>query len=106
MSELGPVSFGQEDEPIFLGKEIATHKDYSEQTAQKIDGAVRQLLDSCFQEAERILTEHKDELEKLARTLTEKETLTDSEVRELLGFAAKKVDEEDNDDPDTVAPPQ
>lgn len=106
MSELGPVSFGQEDEPIFLGKEIATHKDYSEQTAQKIDAAVRQLLDSCFKDAETILTEHKDELEKLARTLTEKETLTDSEVRELLGFPAKEAYEEDNDDPDTVAPPQ
>ncbi|MFW6329971.1 MAG: ATP-dependent zinc metalloprotease FtsH, partial [Alkalispirochaetaceae bacterium] len=90
MSELGPVAFGQEDEPIFLGKEIATHKDYSERTAQEIDGAVKQLLNSCFSEAEQILTEHKDQLENLAQTLTEKETLTDSEVRKLLGFPQRR----------------
>ena len=106
MSELGPVAFGQEDEPIFLGKEIATHKDYSEQTAQQIDAAVKQLLDSCFSEAQNILTTNKDQVETMARALTERETLTDHEIRELLGFPPKKSDEEDNENPRTPAPPE
>jgi len=86
MSRLGPQSFGQEDEPIFLGKEIATHKDYSESTAQQIDQEVKRILDECFREAETILTEHKDQLEGLAKELVEKETLSDLEIRMLFGF--------------------
>ncbi|WP_018525621.1 ATP-dependent zinc metalloprotease FtsH [Alkalispirochaeta alkalica] len=86
MSSLGPVSFGQEDEPIFLGKQIATHKDYSESTANAIDLEVRKILEECFRQAEEILQEHQDQLELLAATLVEKETLSDNEIRDLLGF--------------------
>ena len=86
MSELGPVSFGQEDEPIFLGKQIATHKDYSEATAQAIDTEIRRILNESYQVAEAILTEHRDQLEELARVLVERETLSDSDIRELFGF--------------------
>ncbi len=89
MSRLGPQSFGQEDEPIFLGKEIATHKDYSESTAQNIDNEVKRILDECYRDAETILTEHKDQLEDLARVLVEKETLTDHEIREMFGFPVR-----------------
>jgi cell division protease FtsH len=102
MSRLGPQSFGQEDEPIFLGKEIATHKDYSESTAQNIDSEVKRILDECYRDAESILTEHKDQLEELARVLVEKETLTDHEIREMFGFPARPhiddtPDQEDGD---------
>jgi cell division protease FtsH len=86
MSEMGPVAYAQEDEPIFLGKEIARHKDYSEHTAQAIDREVTRILTECLDEARSILQEHKDQLERLTATLVEKETLTDAEVRELLGF--------------------
>ena len=86
MSEMGPVAYAQEDEPIFLGKEIARHKDYSEHTAQAIDREVTRILTECLNEARGILQEHKDQLERLTTTLVEKETLTDAEVRELLGF--------------------
>ncbi len=88
MSDVGPIAFGQEDEPIFIGKEIARHKDYSEQTAQGIDSAVHDILDSCYREAEQILRVHVDQLHSLAKALVEKETLTDEEVRELLGFGS------------------
>ncbi|HUX14632.1 MAG TPA: ATP-dependent zinc metalloprotease FtsH [Spirochaetia bacterium] len=88
MSDVGPIAFGQEDEPIFIGKEIARHKDYSEQTAQDIDGAVHNILDSCYREAEQILRDHVDQLHSLAKALVEKETLTDEEVRGLLGFGS------------------
>jgi cell division protease FtsH len=88
--EMGPVTYGQEDEPIFLGKEIARHKDYSEETAQKIDRSVRKILDEARQQAEEILKTHKQELEKLADTLLARETLVDDEIRSLLGFPPRE----------------
>ncbi|MDR3019850.1 MAG: ATP-dependent metallopeptidase FtsH/Yme1/Tma family protein, partial [Treponema sp.] len=88
--ELGPVAYGQEDEPIFLGKEIARHKDYSEDTAQRIDKAVREILDNARKNATDILESHKAELEKLADALLARETLIDDEVRELLGLPQKE----------------
>ncbi|GHV88958.1 ATP-dependent zinc metalloprotease FtsH [Spirochaetia bacterium] len=82
--ELGPVTYGQEEEPIFLGKEIARHKDYSEDTAQRIDQAVKLILDTGRTAAESILAEHKANLEKLADALLSRETLIDDEVRKIL----------------------
>jgi len=90
MSELGFVAFGQEDEPLFIGKEIAQHKDYSEDTAKKIDAQVSQILDSCLTETRKLLNDHKDDLEKLTEALIEKETLDDMEIRELLGLGKKQ----------------
>jgi cell division protease FtsH len=83
---LGPVAFGQEDEPIFLGKEIARHKDYSEETAQRIDDEIKRIISDSMESVRRILTDHKDQLLKLAETLVEKETLDDAEIRELLNL--------------------
>ena len=88
--ELGPVTYGQEEEPIFLGKEIARHKDYSEDTAQRIDRAVREILDNARNNAAEILESRKAELEKLADTLLARETLIDDEVREILGLPPKE----------------
>jgi cell division protease FtsH len=90
MSEdVGPVTYGQKDEPIFLGKEIARHKDYSEETARHIDAAVRRILDECRSVAEKLLSENRTKLERLAAALLEKETLIDDEIRRLLGFPAR-----------------
>ena len=87
MSEdVGAVSYGREDEPIFMGKEIERHKGYSEESAQKIDRAVEKLLNEARKRTVKILTEHRDQLDKLTQALVEKETLDDKEVRELLGF--------------------
>jgi cell division protease FtsH len=88
--ELGPVTFGQEDEPIFLGKEIARHKDYSENTAQLIDNAIKRFLDLAREKAETILGAHREDLEKLADALIARETLVDDEVRALLGLPARE----------------
>jgi cell division protease FtsH len=82
--EMGPVTYGQEEEPIFLGKEIARHKDYSEDTAQRIDRAVKEILDKARENAAGILQSNKEKLEKLADELIARETLVDSEVREIL----------------------
>ena len=87
--ELGPVAYGQEDEPIFIGKEIARHKDYSEDTAKRIDSAVKAILTQCLDAAQSILGERKAQLETLAEQLILKETLVDDEIRSLLGFPAR-----------------
>jgi cell division protease FtsH len=89
--DIGPVAYGQEDEPIFLGKEIARHKDYSEDTAQRLDKAIREILDRSRENAAQIINKYKTELENLADALLARETLIDDEVREILGLPAKDV---------------
>ncbi|MDR0450332.1 MAG: ATP-dependent zinc metalloprotease FtsH [Treponema sp.] len=89
--ELGPVAYGQEEEPIFLGKEIARHKDYSEETARRIDRAVGGILDKARDQAGKILETHRAELEKLAEALLARETLVDDEVRAILGLAPRET---------------
>ena len=88
--DLGPVAFGQEDEPIFIGKEIARHKDYSEETARRIDEAVHRILDACLERARVILETQKDKLQVLAEALIQRETLLDSDVRTRLGYPARE----------------
>jgi cell division protease FtsH len=84
------VAYGQEEEPIFLGKEIARHQDYSEDTAQRIDRAVKDILDRARETAREIIASHKAELEKLADALISRETLVDNEVREILGLPLRE----------------
>jgi cell division protease FtsH len=86
MSEMGFIGFGKEDEPLFLGREIAQHKDYSEDTARRIDAEVTKILESAMADTRSILTEHRDQLDTLTNELVEKETLDDAQIRVLLGF--------------------
>jgi cell division protease FtsH len=83
-AELGPVAYGQKDEPIFLGKEIARHKDYSDDTASRIDAAVNSILNTGRGLAETLLSENRAVLDRLALALLDKETLSGEEVRALL----------------------
>jgi cell division protease FtsH len=87
--KIGPMALGSEGEPIFLGKEIATHKDYSEETARTIDSEIRRILHEGLDAVRSILKAHRDQLDKLANELVSKETLDDDEVRRLLGFAPR-----------------
>jgi cell division protease FtsH len=87
--DLGPVAYGQEDEPIFIGKEIARHKDYSEDTAMRIDRAVFAILDEGRKKAFEVLTEHRDQLVNLAEELIRKETLLDEDIKALFGFGTQ-----------------
>ncbi len=86
---LEPIAYGQEDEPIFLGKEIARHKDYSEHTAERIDRALADILEEARRAAFDILTEHRDQLDRLAEELIAKETLLDEDIRAMFGFPAR-----------------
>lgn len=83
-SKLGPVSYGQNDEPIFIGKEIAQHKDYSDATASLIDNEIKGILQDSLDEVRKILNDHKDLLIRLSELLLEKETLDDKEIRDFL----------------------
>ena len=84
MSELGPLSFGKKEEQIFLGREIAQHRDYSEATALRIDEQVKKLVEAAYSRANGIIEEHSEALVQIAETLLEREVLDGSEVRALI----------------------
>ncbi len=91
MSEkVGFVSYGAEDEPIFIGKEIAQHKDYSEATAKTIDSEINAILSGCLKETEEILDKNRNQLDTLAEALVREETLDDARIRELLNLPSAK----------------
>jgi cell division protease FtsH len=86
MSEkLGPLTFGKKDEQIFLGREIAKHKDYSEKIAEEIDEEVRNMVTWAYEEAKSLLTENFEILDTFAKTLLEKETMDRQEIDQMLG---------------------
>ena len=84
MSDLGPLTFGKKEEQIFLGREISQHRDYSEDTAIKIDGEVRKLVNHGYETAKSILEGNRDTLQKIAMALLEREVLDASEVMLLV----------------------
>ena len=85
MSEkLGPITFGQKQEQVFLGRDIVKGKGYSEKTATEIDAEIHSLIMSCYERAKTLLSENKDKLIKLATKLLENEVLEGNEVEELL----------------------
>jgi cell division protease FtsH len=99
MSELGPVTFGQNDEYVFLGKELHEARDYSEATAAKIDEQISKLIITGRELAENILSEHVDKLELVAQTLIEKETIEQAQFKKLMeegvSSATSLIDEHD-----------
>jgi cell division protease FtsH len=84
MSEnMGPLTFGKKEEQIFLGREIAQHQDYSEDTALKIDHEVKRFVTDNYQRAHQMLTEHKEVLVKMAEELLTREVLDADQVKRL-----------------------
>ena len=99
MSEaLGPLSYGKNEEQIFLGREIAQHRDYSEETAKLIDSEINGLIDASYQRAKRLLEENLDILHKLAELLLEKETVLGKELDELIRSMRPGIDLPFNDE--------
>ncbi|HYX67998.1 MAG TPA: ATP-dependent zinc metalloprotease FtsH [Terriglobales bacterium] len=84
MSQLGPLTFGKKEEQIFLGREIAQHRDYSEETAIKIDQEVRRLVDESYNRSREILAGNRDGLTRIAEALLEREVLDANEIKMLL----------------------
>jgi cell division protease FtsH len=97
MSErLGPLTFGKREEHIFLGREIAQQKDYSEETAVAIDNEIKRIVLENYERAKGIIVQHLDKLHRLATTLLEKEVLAGEEIDEVLGL----------NHPPAILPPQ
>jgi cell division protease FtsH len=84
MSSLGPLTFGKKEEQIFLGREIAQHRDYSEDTAIKIDLEVRRLVDDGYTRAKSLLSDSREVLTKIAMALLEREVLDATEIKLLV----------------------
>jgi cell division protease FtsH len=84
MSALGPLAFGKKEEAIFLGREIAQHRDYSEDTAIHIDQEVRRIVTAGYEGARSILENNRDTLERIAMALLEREVLDAVELKLLL----------------------
>jgi cell division protease FtsH len=90
MSELGPLSFGERDDLIFLGRELATHKNFSEHTAEMIDVEVKKIITRCYNRAKELIEKNQDKLVKIAEALLEKEILSSEEINELINGQSKQ----------------
>jgi cell division protease FtsH len=87
--KLGPVSFGKKDEQIFLGREMATHKNYSEATAVEIDEEIRRIVDENYNRVIQLLNANVETLHRLSAELIEKENLSGDEVDRIIAGAPR-----------------
>jgi cell division protease FtsH len=84
MSELGPLAFGQGDEPVFLGRDFQQRAAYSEETAQRIDAEVQRIVRSSYERAHEILRREREVLDRIARELLEHESLDGGEIYRII----------------------
>ncbi len=88
--EMGPLTFGKAEEQVFLGREIATHKNYSEETAERIDQEISRIVMENYERAKKLLSENIDTLHRLSKQLLEKEVLNAEELDEIIGVQTEK----------------
>lgn len=86
MSSLGPISFSEEGEEVFLGRDMGIKKTYSEDTAKLIDKEIQRIVTDGYEKAVEIITNNKDKMDKMAQTLLEKEVIDSKEIDEILGI--------------------
>jgi len=102
MSEMGPLTFGKKEEQIFLGREIAQHRDFSEDTAIKIDQEVKKIVTAQYERAKAIIEENRETMIRLAEVLLERESLDGVEIRRIVAGLPldenKSVDSGDGED--------
>lgn len=104
--KLGPLTFGKREEQIFLGKEFSRHKDYSEKTAEEIDGEVKTIVAERYDYAKSLLLDNKKTLIRLANALLEKETLDASEIEAVIKNTNGSGPAPETADTDSSAPEQ
>ena len=88
MSDLGPVSYAERNDLVFLGREIAEGRNYSDKVAEQIDGEVNKIVTRAYERAKKLLADNKEKLVAVAKGLLERETLDTGEVKSLMGGTA------------------
>ena len=83
-NELGPLTYGENEDEVFLGRSITRHQQMSEETAKKVDSEIKKIVDAGYKRAKKILTEKIDDMHKLAKALILYETLTGDEITDLI----------------------
>ena len=107
MSELGPLAFGKKEEQIFLGREIAQHRDFSEDTAIKIDQEVKKIVSAQYARATQILQDNREAMDRLVEALLEHESLDSAQMRRVIaglpidGSDPEPIATDDNGTPET-----
>jgi cell division protease FtsH len=91
--KLGLIAYGDDEEEVFIGRDLAHERGYAEETASKIDTEVRRIVDECYTKAKAIINEYKDVLEKCAKLLIEKEKITQEEFESLFENRTQTVPE-------------
>ncbi len=91
--ELGPLTFGKKEEQIFLGREFSQHRDYGENTAQKIDAEVRKIITEAYDRASCLIKDNLDIMHNMASALLEKETLNTQDIEKIMEGATRKTEE-------------
>ena len=101
--ELGPLAYGENEDEVFLGRQITRQQHMSEETAKKVDAEVKKIVEKGYERARQVLTEKIDDLHKLAKALLVYETLTGDEIRDLIlkGIQPTKLIKDLNDDDET-----
>jgi cell division protease FtsH len=84
MSDLGPLTFGERDDLIFLGRELAAHKNFSEKTAEMIDEEVKKIINRNYERSHRLLEENRDKLTAIAMLLLEKEIISSDDINRIV----------------------
>jgi len=104
MSDLGPLTFGERDDLIFLGRDLAVNKNFSEKTAERIDEEVKKIVCRNYERTQQLLEKNKAKLKKIAKLLLEKEVLTSEEIEAVVGIRRSKKAVEKQPDLKTIEP--
>jgi len=104
-NELGPLTYGDNEEEVFLGRSIARQQHMSEETARKVDVEVKKIVDHGYQRAKKILTEKSDDLHKIAKALLTYETLSGEEIKNLIykNIEPQRTKDEENKDKEATS---
>ena len=93
--ELGPILYGENEEEVFLGRSVARQQNMSEETAKKVDAEIRKFVEKGYDRARKVLTEKIEDLHKLAKALLTYETLSGSEIEDLINKNIYPANKED-----------
>jgi len=104
MSGLGPLTFGERDDLIFLGRDLAMNKNFSEKTSELIDEEVKKIVCRNYERTQQLLEKNKAKLKKIAKLLLEKEVLTSEEIEAVAGIRRSKKAVEKQPDVKTIKP--